>query len=202
MSTQSKSLILASASKARFAMLSQAGVDVRQLPVRVDEQSIKESMQAESHPPRDIADALAEMKAARGASKYPGELVLGADQILVSEGHVFDKPKDIVQAKEQLLSLKGKTHQLLSAVVLMQDQNVTFRHISSAKLAVRSFSEDFLDHYLARENEELLHCVGAYRLEGMGAQLFDRIDGDYFTVLGLPLLPVLAHLRIQGYLTQ
>lgn len=202
MSNEPKTLVLASASKARFAMLSRAGVNVRQEPARVDEQTIKESMQSEGYSPRDIADALAETKTARAVSKNPGDLVLGADQILVSDSQIFDKPKDASQAKEQLLTLRGKSHRLISAVVLMRDQSVTFRHISQAKLTVRYFTEEFLDAYLAQEGEEIFQCVGAYRLEGMGAQLFDRIDGDYFTILGLPLLPVLAHLRIQGYLTQ
>lgn len=202
MSIISQSLVLASASTVRRSLLVEAGVSVTTDIARIDEQNIKAALNAEGVAPRDVADALAEAKARRVSSRQPGALVLGADQVLVLENRIFDKPEDLACAREQLLELRGKTHQLLSAAVLMRDGEVTFRHVSQARLKVRDFSDEFLDDYLMREGEEILACVGGYKLEGRGGQLFDRIDGDYFTVLGLPLLEILAHLRLQGYLMQ
>jgi len=193
-----KTLILASGSAARAEMLSSAGVPFDIDVARVDEDSIKASMAQERFPPRDIADALAEAKAMKVSARNPGALVLGADQILVFDGKIYDKPKTHDDALAQLTDLRGQTHRLISAAVMMIDGVTSFRHIQITKLTMRKFSDAFLQSYLADEGAEILSCVGGYRLEGRGAQLFSHIDGDYFTVLGLPLLACLEHLRDQG----
>lgn len=195
-------LILASGSQARSQMLTSANVPFLQKVARVDEEMIKASMIQEKFAPRDIADALAEAKALKVSQKKPGDLVLGSDQILVFDQRIFDKPTSKENARAQLSDLNGQTHRLISAAVMMRDSVVTFRHIQIAKLTMRKFSADFLDQYLRDEGDTILSCVGAYRLEGQGAQLFSNIDGDYFTVLGLPLLACLEHLRDQGILTR
>lgn len=196
----SQTLILASGSSARADMLSAAGIPISIDLPRIDEDLIKASMSAEAYPPRDIADALAEAKARKVSLRNPGQLVLGSDQILVANGTIFDKPPDLNAARDHLMALKGQTHRLITAAVMIRDGEVTFRHIEIAKLVMRDFSDDFLDAYLKDEGEEILACVGAYRLEGWGAQLFQRVEGDYFTILGLPLLACLEHLRDQGIL--
>ena len=193
-------LVLASSSLARLTMLKAAGVPIETQPARIDEATIKTSMLAEGYPPRDVADALAEAKARKISDKLPGVLVLGADQILIHDGEIFDKPKTLERARVQLTTLRGSSHRLLSAAVMIRNGDVTFRHIQTVKMTMRNFSDEFLADYLDQEGEAILSCVGAYRLEGLGAQLFSHIDGDYFTVLGLPLLPCLDHLRIQGIL--
>ena len=193
-------LILASGSAARSQMLSSAGVEFQTNVARIDEELIKASMAQEEYPPRDIADALAQAKAAKVSSRHPGALVLGADQILVFDGKIYDKPKSLEDAQTQLKTLRGQTHRLISAAVMMKDNVTTFRHIQITKLIMRDFSDQFLTDYLREEGDAILSCVGGYRLEGAGAQLFRQIDGDYFTVLGLPLLACLEHLRDQGIL--
>ena len=193
-------LILASGSSARTQLLTSAGVHFEIDVARIDEGSIKASMIQDEYAPRDVADALAEAKARKISMKHPGALVLGSDQILVFEGRIFDKPGSTTDAREQLLELKGQTHRLLSAAVMMIDGTVTFRHIQIAKLTMRSFGEAFVDDYIASVGEDILSCVGAYQLEGLGSQLFSNIEGDYFTILGLPLLPCLEHFRDQGIL--
>ncbi|MEL6219622.1 MAG: Maf family nucleotide pyrophosphatase [Pseudomonadota bacterium] len=195
-------LILASASAARREMLEAAGVAVEAVPARVDETAVKAAMLAEEAPPRDIADSLAELKAVRVSGRYPGQLVLGADQVLVAGGRVFDKPRDLAEARAHLTTLRGQTHQLLSAAVIARDGAPLWRHIGTARLVMRPVTDAFLDDYLARSGEAILSSVGAYHLEGLGAQLFARVDGDYFTVLGLPLLEVLGFLRAQGVLLE
>ena len=193
-------LILASGSRARADMLASAGVPFQTQLARIDEQLIKASMVNENYPPRDIADALAEAKATKVSQQNAGSLVLGSDQILVFDGDIFDKPGSLDEARDQLERLSGQTHRLISAAVMMIDRQATFRHIQIAKLSMRKLSSQFLDDYLEREGEAILSCVGAYRLEGLGAQLFSNIEGDYFTILGLPLLPCLEHFRDQGIL--
>lgn len=192
------SLILASGSPARAKILTSVGVDYKVEIPRVDEQAIKEAMVHEGYPVRDTVDALAEAKAKKIAQKFSGAHVLAADQVLVFEGKIFNKPTSLEEATSQLVTLKGQTHQLLSAVVMMKDDNVTFRHIEMAKLTMRDFSEIFIKDYVAKEGDSILESVGGYKLEGRGAQLFSRVEGDYFTVLGLPLLPCLEHLRTHG----
>lgn len=195
-------LVLASASEARAALLRNAGVEIETIPARVDEAEIKAALAAENAPARDVADALAEVKALRVAARRPDRLVLGADQVLVCEGRLHDKPKDLDEARAQLEALSGKPHQLLSAAVIAEEGRPVWRHVGTARLVMRPLSPLFLDAYVARMGEALLTTVGAYKLEGLGAQLFARVDGDYFSVLGLPLLETLGFLRIRGRLIE
>ena len=190
-------LILASGSAARAELLRQARVPFDVEAASVDEASVKASLSAEGAPPRDVADVLAELKARRVASARPEALVLGADQVLVCEGRMLDKPADLDDARSQLLFLRGKAHELLSAAVVFEDGAPVWRHVGRAQLVMRSFSDAFLDGYLEGD-ADVLDCVGAYRLEADGSQLFNRVQGDYFSVLGLPLLEVLGFLRTRG----
>lgn len=195
-------LVLASASPARAAMLQAAGVAIEIEPARVDEAALKASLRADGAAPRDQADALAELKATRVSSRRPDRLTLGADQLLVLEDEVFDKPADMAEARAQLRRLRGGRHQLLSAAVIALDGAPIWRHVGAARLTVRPFSDRFLDDYLARVGEAALASVGCYQIEGRGAQLFSRLEGDWFTVLGLPLLEVLGFLRARGLLIE
>jgi septum formation protein len=193
-------LVLASSSPARAAMLRAAGVDFEIVPARVDEDAVKAALDADGAAPRDMADALAEMKARRVSARLPGVLVLGADQVLDCDGRRFDKPADADAARAQLQALRGRTHRLHSAAVAALDGAAIWRHVGRATLTMRPFSDAFLDGYLAAEAKHLTRSV--YRLEGPGAQLFSRVEGDFFTVLGLPLLEVLGFLRARGALSE
>ncbi|MEL6236702.1 MAG: Maf family protein [Pseudomonadota bacterium] len=192
-------LILASASAARRAMLEAAGLTIEAVPAAIDEAAIKAGLTAEGAPARDIADKLAELKAAKIARRHPGRLVLGADQILVLDATLFDKPESRAAARTQLQALRGQTHRLLSAAVIIRDGETLMRHVDEARLTMRVFSDAFLERYLDAEGELVLSSVGAYRLEGLGAQLFARVQGDYFTILGLPLFATLDTLRRHGF---
>jgi septum formation protein len=195
-------LILASASPARAALLRQAGVPFVAHPSRVDEAAVKAALLAEGAGPRDIADHLAELKALRLATRHPDALILGSDQVLALGDQLFDKPADIGEARAQLRDLAGRTHLLLSAAVIVEGGRPVWRHVGQARLTMRSFSDDFLDDHLHRLGNGILTTVGAYKIEDGGTQLFDRIEGDYFSILGLPLLPVLAFLRTRGVIAE
>jgi septum formation protein len=191
-------IVLASASVARRRMLEEAGVDFLIEASRVDEDEIKR--QEALHMPDNLALRLAEAKAFDVSLRHPGLIVLGADQVLVCSGRAFDKPADRQQARDQLLALRGHTHRLVSAAALVRDGVLLWHGVDEARLHMRDFSDDFLKLYLEREGDFVLHSVGSYRIEGWGAQLFERIEGDHFTIQGLPLLPVLAELRKRGEL--
>lgn len=187
-------LILASGSVARRRMLEAVGLVFEVDAPRVDEEAAKLSLRAEGLRPRDQADALAELKAL-SISRGRAGFVIGADQMLAVEGDVLDKPKDADEARAHLLRLRGRTHELVTAAVVAREGAIIWRHIDTPKLRMRAFSDAFLDDYLARAGADVLHSVGAYQLEGLGGQLFERVEGDYFSVLGLPLLPLLTFLR-------
>jgi septum formation protein len=187
-------LVLASKSTARAQILRGAGVAFDVKPAGVDEAPIKADALAKGASPRRVAEILAEAKAV-AASRGSLDLTLGADQTLEFDGQLFDKAESVDQARSDLARLRGKSHQLHSAVALAQDGRVIWHDIQSVTLTMRPFSDRFLDDYLARNAEVAMSCVGGYALEGEGVQLFSAIDGDYFAVLGLPILPLLAELR-------
>jgi septum formation protein len=190
---------LASQSAARQMILRNAGVAFEAVSPGVDEDAAKVGLLAEEVTPREIADALAEMKAVKVSTKRPG-LVIGADQTLDLKGQLIDKANSLEEARARLLDLRGTTHKLHSAVVVARDGRPIWRVVESAKLSVRPFSEAWLDTYIERRGEALLWSVGCYELESEGVQLFDKIEGDYFTILGLPLIGLLDFLRLHGAL--
>lgn len=192
-----KAIILASGSKIRADILNNAGIDFTVVTKPVDEAAIKTAMLNEGAMIRDIADALAEAKSLRVSRNTDG-LVIAADQIMEMDGHLFDKPNDMAEARVRLLSMRGKTHYLVGAVVISENGKAVWRHVSKTALTVRNFSEVFLDDYLAAVGEDVLTAVGAYKFEGRGAQLFSHVEGDFFSILGLSLLPVLDYLRLRG----
>ena len=196
----SRPLILASASAIRLQLLRAAGLTVTAQAARIDEDSIRESLEADGAKPRDIADALAQLKAVKLAARNPGALVLGCDQVLDFQGQVISKPETPQQARDQLTALRGHTHTLLSAAVLYDGETPIWRHIGQARLTMRTFSDAYLEDYLARNWPDISHSVGAYLLEAEGVRLFDQIEGDYFTILGLPLLPLLSYLAERGFI--
>ena len=191
-------VILASRSRARAELLRNAGVPFEVRPVSVDEDAVKAGLLAENAPPRDIADTLAELKAYRAAMRDPAALTIGADQVLDCRGEVFSKAENMEQAREQLVALRGRPHELLSAVVVYENGKPVWRHVGRVRLLMRPFSDAFLESYLSTEGEALLETVGCYRLEGLGAQLFSQVSGDYFSVLGLPMLEILGFLRTRN----
>ncbi|TSB01966.1 Maf family protein [Sphingorhabdus contaminans] len=194
-------LILASQSAGREAMLRKAGVSLEVVPASVDEHSIKDLLIANDAKPREIADALAEAKALKVSRKYPAALVLGCDQIAVTaDGKILDKPDNPDVARAHLSQLSNKTHRLISAAVICEAGQPIWRVIDSAQMTVRHLSPTFIDHYVANYWEDIRHCVGCYRIEAEGAQLFKSVSGSHFTIIGLPLLPVLDYLRLRGLL--
>lgn len=191
-------VILASGSATRAAMLTQAGLIFERVPPEVDERAAEASMSGSGMGADDVAAILAELKATDVAARHPTAWVIGADQTLALDDQRFHKPADREAARRQLLALRGRSHQLHSAVVVARGEEVLFRHVSTATLTMRDFTPAFVGHYLAVIGDRALSSVGAYQVEGFGIQLFEEIDGDHFTILGLPLLPLLKFLRTQG----
>ncbi len=196
--TEVPRLVLASGSAARQAMLSAAGIAFTADPPAVDEAGVKAALGTEGASAGDVAEALAELKATRISRRAPGALVLGCDQMLDCEGTWFDKAETLEEARAALQSLRGRTHRLLSAAVIVRDGQRVWHQVAEARLTMRPFSDDFLDGYLAAAGPDILGSVGCYHIEGLGVQLFDRIQGDTFTIRGLPLLPLLGFLRGWG----
>ena len=191
-------IILASGSPFRKAMLVNAGLDIEAVPADVDERALEAPLQDSGVSPEDVALVLAEAKATEVSERRPGALVLGCDQTLSLGDEVFHKPADMEGARRHLLALSGKTHQLNSAAVLARDGAVLWRHVGVASLTMRKLDPAFIGRHLARVGAKALASVGAYQIEGEGIQLFEKIEGDYFTIVGLPLLPVLKELRQLG----
>ena len=192
-------VILASASATRAELLRNAGLTLETVASGVDEEALKDALTQEGATPRDIADALAEAKAVKVSARRAG-LVIGSDTTLDLDGALYDKPGSLEEARAHLRAFRGRTHRLHTAAVIAEDGNAVWRRVETASLTVRDFSEDFLSKYMAAEGDALLGSVGCYRLEGLGAQLFSRIEGDYFSILGLPLLAILDYLRIRQVL--
>ncbi len=193
-----KKFVLASGSQIRADLLRNAGLDFTTIVARVDEETVKDSLAAESASPRDVADVLAELKARKISEKHPDALVLGCDQVLDFDNVVFSKPETQDDALAQLKTLRGKTHRLLSAAVLYHQARPVWRHVGTVRLHMRDASDEYLQTYVARNWESVRFSVGSYKLEEEGVRLFHRIEGDYFNVLGLPLLELLAHLTLTG----
>lgn len=195
-----KPLILASSSQTRAQMLRAAGLELTLQSPRIDEETIRYALESEGAQPHDIADTLAEMKARKIADRNPDALVLGCDQVLEFDRRAWGKAETMADVRAQLLTLRGQSHHLLSAAVLYEDDKPVWRHIGKATLTMREFSDTWLDDYLARNWESIRHSVGGYKLEEEGIRLFTAIEGDYFTILGLPLLPLLAYLGTRGFI--
>ena len=191
-------IILASGSPFRKAMLVNAGLDIEAVPADVDERALEAPLKDSDVSPEDVASILAEAKATEVSERRPGALVLGCDQTLSLGDEVFHKPADMEGARRHLLALSGKTHQLNSAAVLCRNGEVLWRHVGIASLTMRKLDPAFIGRHLARVGAKALSSVGAYQIEGEGIQLFEKIEGDYFTIVGLPLLPVLKELRALG----
>ncbi|WP_026615289.1 Maf-like protein [Ensifer aridi] len=192
------SLVLASASPFRRALLTNAGLVFEARAARVDERALERPLEQSGASPVDVALALAEAKGKDVARHFESALVIGSDQTMSLGARVYHKPRDMAEAAEHLLSLSGKTHSLNSAVVLVRDDEIVWRHVSTAHMTVRPLNRAFIERHLQKVGEKALASVGAYQLEGEGIQLFERIEGDYFTILGLPMLPLLSKLRELG----
>ncbi|MEO5323156.1 Maf-like protein [Mesorhizobium sp. CC13] len=191
-------LILASGSPFRKKLLEHAGIGVEAIPADLDERALEAPLADSGASPEDVALVLAEAKATAVSEEHPGRLVLGCDQTLSLGDEVFHKPADMEGARRHLLKLSGKTHHLNSAAVLVRDGETLWRHVGIASLTMRELDPAFIGRHLARVGDKALSSVGAYQIEGEGIQLFDKVEGDYFTIVGLPLLPVLEKLRELG----
>ena len=193
-------LLLASASQIRLTLLQNAGIETSAYPARIDEATVRQSLAADAAHPRDVADTLAELKARKLAQRHPDALVLGCDQILALDGHIFDKPATRDAARSDLVQLRHRTHHLYAALVLYHQSKPIWRHVGTAKLTMRDFSDAYLESYLARNWPGIATAVGGYQLEAEGIRLFSAVEGDYFTVLGLPLLPLLNYMTLRGFI--
>ena len=193
-----RQIVLASGSAIRGQMLSNAGIAFEAIVPRVDEEMIKIALQAEKATPRDIADALAETKARKIGGKHPDKLVIGCDQVLDFDGQILSKPQTPEEAREQLKALRGKRHSLLSAVVVYHELEPLWRHVGQVRLYMRDISDSYLEEYVDRNWPSLQSSVGGYKLEEEGVRLFSRIEGDYFTILGLPLIEMINYLTVSG----
>lgn len=191
-------VVLASGSAPRARMLANAGVVFTVDPASVDEAAIKNSVRADGADIAEAAEILAATKAQQVSRNHGGDLVIGADQMLVCDGEWFDKPAGAREARNHLIKLRGRTHELVSAVCVVRDGAVLWHHIERARITLRPFSEEFIDGYIHKMGDTIMATVGGYELEGLGAQLFSRTEGDYFTILGMPLLPLLGFLRGHG----
>jgi septum formation protein len=193
-------LILASASAARQKLLAAAGVSAAADPAAIDESGVKEECRRAGRSSVDCAARLAEAKARAVAARHRGSLVLGADQLLDCAGEWYDKPRDRDEARDQLRRLRGRSHALVTAATIVRNDERLWQTIEQPRVTLRAFSDTFLEHYLDAMGERVVKTVGGYELEGPGAQLMERVDGDYFAILGLPLLPLLHFLRGAGAL--
>ena len=190
-------IILASGSPTRKQILEDSGVIFEVVVRPIDEASIKSAMIQEGASKLSIVSTLAELKSIKVSSETPG-LVIGADQIMVFDGAIYDKPKTIEEARERLIAIRNQTHYLMGSVVVSEGGVSVWRHSSKVELKARSFTDKFIDNYINQEGEALLQTVGAYRFEKRGSQLFSSVKGDFFSVLGLPLLPLLDYLRTRN----
>ena len=188
-------IILASESKIRRKLLLQAEVNFQSIAAKIDEDTIKESLKNEDAKPKDISDALAEYKAIRVANNFPTDIIIGCVQILVCNNEIISKARTLNEAKETLKLLRGKSHQLLSSAVIYDNNKPVWRTTSRAQLFMRDFTDEYLEYYIQTSGTDILSSVGCYLLENNGVNLFNRIQGDYFTVLAFPLLEVLDFLR-------
>lgn len=191
-------LVLASTSEIRAKLLRNAGFEIETVPPRIDEEMIRGALQSEGAGSRDVADALAEMKAAKVSARSPGEMVLGADQVLDLRGRIFAKPETPEEACAHLHDLSGQTHHLLSALVVFRDGAPLWRHVAEVRLTMHPLSSAFIEDYVSRNWDSVRWSVGCYKLEEEGVRLFSSIEGDYFSILGLPLIPFLNWLHVRG----
>ncbi len=197
---EAKEVVLASASTTRVHLLEVAGISFRAVPAKVDEAAIRDALCADNEDidPADVAEVLARAKAEVVSRANPGALVVGADQVLALGNTMFAKAASQEEARETLMRLRGETHDLHSAVVLAEGGEVTWAHVDTARITMRRYSASALTRYLTVAGRRVLESVGCYQIEGPGVQLFERIEGDYFTILGLPMLPLLEELRQRG----
>jgi septum formation protein len=194
-------IILASSSQARITMFRNAGLDFEAIPARTDEEALTKALQAEKTRPRDISDALAEAKAKKISAKHPENLVIGSDQVLELDGDIFQKPQDRSDLEDQMRRLSGKTHVLHSAAVIYHECQPIWRQVGTVKMTMRALDQSTIAAYVSTYWEEIRHCVGGYRIEAEGIRLFSQIDGDYFHVLGFPLLETLNYLHLRGHIS-
>ena len=193
-------LILASASPFRAIMLQNAGIEFEAVAARIDERAVEQPLLEADLPPGDIAEVLAIAKAEEVSARKTGALVIGSDQVLSLGGEILHKVEDMEGARRRLLQLSGKTHHLDSAIALVRDGEVLWSHVERAAITMRNLSPEFVGRHLAEAGETVLSSVGAYQIEGVGVQLFEKIEGDFFTIMGLPLLALLGELRRQNIL--